>query len=147
MANEPGNKNTSVKKTHNNNNNCFKTCKVKTKKWIMHFFPLRKRLAIVIATYINYIKSVIHWKLCEKWGFEKAEKWYMHQPERVLESEDCKILWDFPLQTDKQLEHNSMKNGPSRHFCAYWMLGLVFEKSIRQAGKINSQTAPVYFVL
>ena len=29
----------------------------------------------------------------------------MHLPERVLESEDCKILWDFPLQTDKQLEH------------------------------------------
>ena len=52
------------------------------------------------------VAKVIHWKLCEKWGFEKAEKWYMHQPERVLESEDCKILWDFPLQTDKQLEHN-----------------------------------------
>ena len=52
------------------------------------------------------VAKVIHWKLCEKWGFEKTEKWYMHQPERVLESEDCKILWDFPLQIDKQLEHN-----------------------------------------
>ena len=30
----------------------------------------------------------------------------MHQPKRVLESEDCKILWDFPLQTDKQLGPN-----------------------------------------
>ena len=53
----------------------------------------------------NVVK-VIHWKLCEKWGFEKAKKWYMHQPERVLESAHCKILWDFRIQTDKQLEHN-----------------------------------------
>ena len=24
----------------------------------------------------------------------------------MLESEECKILWDFPIQTDKTLEHN-----------------------------------------
>ena len=47
-----------------------------------------------------------HWKLCEKWGFNKAEKWYILKPEKVLESEDCKILWDFPIQTDKTLKHN-----------------------------------------
>ena len=52
------------------------------------------------------VAKVIHWKLCEKWGFEKAEKWYMHQPQRVLESEHCTILWDFAIQTDKQLKHN-----------------------------------------
>ena len=52
------------------------------------------------------VAKVIHSKLCEKWGLVKAEKWYMHQPEIVLESEHCKILWDFPIQTDKQLEHN-----------------------------------------
>ena len=28
------------------------------------------------------------------------------KPEKVLESENCKILWDFPVQTDKTLEHN-----------------------------------------
>ena len=49
---------------------------------------------------------MLRWKLCEKWGFNKAEKWYMHKPEKVLESEDCKILFDFPIQTDKSLEHN-----------------------------------------
>ena len=43
---------------------------------------------------------------CEKWGFNKAEKWYIHKPEKVLESENCKILWDFPIQTGKTLEHN-----------------------------------------
>ncbi|XP_069979445.1 uncharacterized protein [Penaeus vannamei] len=28
------------------------------------------------------------------------------EPEKVLESDECKILWDFPIQTDKTLEHN-----------------------------------------
>ena len=25
--------------------------------------------------------------------------------QRILESEECKILWDFPIQTDKSVEH------------------------------------------
>ena len=41
-----------------------------------------------------------------KMGFNKAEEWYIQKPEKVLESEKCKILWDFPIQTDKTLEHN-----------------------------------------
>ena len=49
---------------------------------------------------------MLHWKLCEKWGFNKAEKWYIHKPQKVLESENCKILWGFPIETDKTLEHN-----------------------------------------
>ena len=48
----------------------------------------------------------MHWKLCEKWGFERGEKWYDHKPEKVLENEKCKILWDFSIQTDKKLDHN-----------------------------------------
>ena len=30
----------------------------------------------------------------------------IHKQEKVLESENCKILWDFTIQTDKTLEHN-----------------------------------------
>ena len=52
------------------------------------------------------IAKIFHWKLCKKWGFSKAEKWYIHKSEKVLESENCKVLWDFPIQTDKTLEHN-----------------------------------------
>ena len=52
------------------------------------------------------VAKVSHWKLCEKWGFEKSDQWYTHKPEKVLESEECKILWDFPIQTDKTLEYN-----------------------------------------
>ena len=52
------------------------------------------------------IAKVIHRKLYEKWGFEKSDQLYTHKSEKVLESEECKILWDFPIQTDKTLEHN-----------------------------------------
>ena len=52
------------------------------------------------------VAKLIHWKLCEKWGFEKSDQWYTHKPEKALESEECKILWDFPIQTEKTLEHN-----------------------------------------
>jgi len=54
----------------------------------------------------DQVARVIHWKLCEKWGFEKGETWYKHTPEKVLENEECKLLWDFSIQTDKKLEHN-----------------------------------------
>ena len=31
-------------------------------------------------------------------------KWYEHQPESVVENENCKILWDFNIQTDHVFE-------------------------------------------
>ena len=52
------------------------------------------------------IAKMLHWKLREKWGFSKADKWYIHKPEKALQSENCKILWNFPIQTDNTLEHN-----------------------------------------
>ena len=36
--------------------------------------------------------KMLHWKLCQKWGFNEAEKWYIHKPENVLVFEDYKIL-------------------------------------------------------
>ena len=56
------------------------------------------------------IAKMFHWKLCEKWGFNKGKKWNIKKPEKVLESENCKILWDFPIQTDKTFEHNRPDN-------------------------------------
>ena len=37
---------------------------------------------------------------------KNTEKWYIHKPEKVLESKNCKILWDFPIKAHKTLEHN-----------------------------------------
>ena len=48
--------------------------------------------------------KIVHWKLARKCNFEAGDKWYEHEPENVLENEDCKILWDFSIQTDHVLE-------------------------------------------
>ena len=54
----------------------------------------------------DQVARMIHWKLCEKWGFERGEMWYTYNVEKVLESDLCKILWDFSIQTDKKMNHN-----------------------------------------
>ena len=35
-----------------------------------------------------------------------SEKWWEHNVEKVLQSEEVKILWDFKIQKDKHLAHN-----------------------------------------
>ncbi|XP_073254699.1 uncharacterized protein [Porites lutea] len=46
----------------------------------------------------------IHWQLCGKCGFERANSWYKEKPEGVVESENFKILWDFKVQCDRKIE-------------------------------------------
>ena len=48
--------------------------------------------------------KIVHWNLARKYKFEAGDKWYVHDPESVLENEDYKILWDFSIQTDHVIE-------------------------------------------
>ena len=48
----------------------------------------------------NWVGKVIHWEMCKKFKFDNANKWYMHNPEPVLENDTHKLLWDFDIQTD-----------------------------------------------
>ena len=50
------------------------------------------------------LEKVVHWKLTRKCNFEAGNKWYEHDPERVLENESYKILWDSSIQTDHVIE-------------------------------------------
>ena len=43
------------------------------------------------------VARYIHWQLCGKCGLERANNWYEQKPERVVESENSKILWDFTI--------------------------------------------------
>ncbi|XP_063604907.1 uncharacterized protein LOC134780228 [Penaeus indicus] len=52
------------------------------------------------------VAQIIHWVFCGRVGVKRADKWYDHEPEGVIETERYKILWDFKVQTDHQLEHN-----------------------------------------
>ena len=52
---------------------------------------------------------MLHWSLCQQYGFPCTEKSYEHvitKEMRVLENDEVKVLWDFPIQTDEKLEHN-----------------------------------------
>ena len=48
--------------------------------------------------------KIVRWKLARKCNFEAKDKWYEHELESILENEDCKILWDFSIQTDHVIE-------------------------------------------
>ena len=45
----------------------------------------------------DWLGKVIHWEWCKKFGFDHTNKWYMDNPESVLENEMHKILYDFEL--------------------------------------------------
>ena len=48
----------------------------------------------------DWVGKMIHWELCKKFKYDHMNKWYMHNPEFVLENEMHKVLWDFEIQTD-----------------------------------------------
>ena len=50
------------------------------------------------------IAELVRWKLCCKYDMSRSEKLYEHQPEGVVENENCKILWDMTIQCDLVIE-------------------------------------------
>ena len=43
--------------------------------------------------------------MCGKAELERTDKWYKHTPERVVENEGFKVLWDyFNVQCDRMVE-------------------------------------------
>ena len=52
----------------------------------------------------DILGKIVHSQLARKYNFEAGDKWCEHDPERVLENENYKILWDFSIQTDHVIE-------------------------------------------
>ena len=48
----------------------------------------------------DWVGKEIYMELFKKLKFDHASKWYMHNPESVLENEPHKLLWDFEIQID-----------------------------------------------
>ena len=48
----------------------------------------------------DWVGKAIHWEMCKKFKFDDANKWYMLNPEPVLENDTDKLLWDFDIQMD-----------------------------------------------
>ena len=53
----------------------------------------------------NNVGRKVHWELRRKYNLEHANKWYEHQPQGVLENSHHKLLWDFNIQCDHEIEH------------------------------------------
>ena len=52
----------------------------------------------------DYLARYICWQLCGKCALERGNSWHEKKPEGVLESENFKILWDFTVQCDREIE-------------------------------------------
>ena len=48
----------------------------------------------------------IHWKICKYFQLPTAEKWYEHQPQTVTENNNITVLWDMPINTDREIKAN-----------------------------------------
>ena len=47
----------------------------------------------------------LHWNICKVFELDKADKWYQHVPSPVMENDKVKLLYDFTLQTDREIHH------------------------------------------
>ena len=54
----------------------------------------------------NELTKYIYLTLAEKFQLCTNEKWYSYKPNAVLQNDIAKLLWDFPIQTDHEIQHN-----------------------------------------
>ena len=50
------------------------------------------------------VAKAVHWTLCKKHQLEASDKWYQHVPEPILQNEHVKLLWDYSIQTDQEVQ-------------------------------------------
>ena len=53
----------------------------------------------------NAVASYLHWTLCQLHGLKSNALWYEHEPSKIVENENVKILYDFNIYTDKKIQH------------------------------------------
>ena len=50
------------------------------------------------------VARTVDGKLSGKYNLRGSEKWYEHAPERIVENEEWKILWDVMIQFDREIK-------------------------------------------
>ena len=53
----------------------------------------------------DQVASALHWSMCKNHNISCSEKWYNHHAEKVIETDEVKILWDFNIHTGHVIEH------------------------------------------
>ena len=51
----------------------------------------------------NNVAKYIYNKICEENGLPSMNQWYDVEPQPVVENNESKVLWDFTIQTDKEI--------------------------------------------
>ena len=54
----------------------------------------------------NRTAAYIHWKICKHYNIKVTDKYYEHEPKTVTENNEATILWDMPIQTDREIKAN-----------------------------------------
>ena len=50
------------------------------------------------------VAKTLHWKICKEYNLPSSDKWYEHTPEKVVENNRAKILWDYDVRTDHRIQ-------------------------------------------
>ena len=50
------------------------------------------------------VAKALHWKICKEFNIPCSENWYNHTPEKVVENNKAKILWDYDVRTDHVIQ-------------------------------------------
>ena len=53
----------------------------------------------------NNVAPILCRAICAEYNLDHSKDWWV-KPEKVVRNDHAKILWDFPIQTDKHLLHN-----------------------------------------
>ena len=77
----------------------------------------------------------IHLEVCRKIGFNVNQKWYKHEPEKVVENDSWKILWDIAIQTNHVIEarrSDMVIIGKTKHECKIIDFACPFDRRIEE---------------
>ena len=52
----------------------------------------------------DWVCNRVHWDVSKVCGFKVKERWYEYEPEAVMVNDEYRILWDFSVETDHNIE-------------------------------------------
>ena len=54
----------------------------------------------------NQVASIIHWNICRHFQVPVERRWYRHQPDRLVETDDIVVMWHTTIPTAGKIKAN-----------------------------------------
>ena len=82
-----------------------------------------------------------------KFDVHVSKNWYEHEPEAVIENNQCKILWDFEVQTDhviKERRPDLVVVDKGKRICQIFDFEIPYDAKVteREIEKITKYSRP-----